>query len=53
MNNYSSDLYSEVIEFDAVYENRAAYNGRKLNKNTRRAQRKAKEMQRNRWCDAF
>ena len=43
MNNYSSDLYSEVLEFDAVYENRAAYNTKKYNKNARRAQRKAKQ----------
>ena len=53
MNNYSSDLYSEVMEFDAVYENRAAYNGRKYKKNERRAQRKAKQAQRNRYWDSF
>ena len=53
MNNYSSDFYSAVVEFDAVYENRAAYNGRKLNKNYRRAQRKAKQAQRNRQYDSF
>lgn len=46
MNNYSDTMYSEVSKFDAVYENRAAYNGRKLNKNYRRAQRKAKQAHR-------
>ena len=53
MNNYSSDLYSAVVEFDAVYENRAAYNTKKYNKNARRAQRKAKQAQRNARYDSF
>ena len=53
MNNYSSDLYSAVVEFDAVYENRAAYNNKKYNKNYRRAQRKAKQAQRDRFYDGF
>ena len=51
MNNYSPDIYSEVIEFDAVYYNRAVYN--KKNKNARRAQRKAKQAQRNARYDSF
>ena len=46
-------MYSEVLEFDAVYNNRAAYNGRKYEKNARRAQRKAKQAQRNRQYDSF
>lgn len=46
-------MYSEVLEFDAVYENRAAYNNRKYNKNARRAQRKAKQAQRNRFYDGY
>ena len=53
MNNYSQEMYSEVLEFDAVYNNRAAYNGRKYEKNARRAQRKAKQAQRNRQYDSF
>ena len=53
MNNYPSDFYSAVVEFDAVYENRAAYNDRKFKKNARRAQRKAKQAQRNRYWDSF
>jgi len=53
MNNYSQQMYSEVLEFDAVYENRAAYNDRKFKKNARRAQRKAKQAQRNRYWDSF
>ena len=53
MNNYSSDMYSEVLEFDAVYNNRAAYNSKKYNKNYRRAQRKAKQAQRDRYYDTF
>ena len=52
MNIYSDDIYSEVIEFDAVYNNRAAYNN-KRNKNYRRAQRKAKQAQRDRFYDGF
>lgn len=52
MNIYSDDLYSEVLEFDAVYNNRAAYNN-KRNKNARRAQRKAKQAQRDRYYDGF
>ena len=52
MNIYSDDLYSEVLEFDAVYNNRAAYNN-KRNKNARRAQRKAKQAQRDRFMDNF
>jgi len=43
MNIYNDTMYSEVSKFDAVYENRAAYKGRKLSKNYRRAQRKAKQ----------
>ena len=53
MNNYPQEMYSEVLEFDAVYENRAAYNDRKYKKNARRAQRKAKQAQRNRYWDTF
>ena len=53
MNIYSDDLYSEVIEFDAVYNNRAAYTTKKYNKNYRRAQRKAKQAQRNARYDSF
>lgn len=52
MNNYSADLYNELLEFDAVYENRAVYN-KKYNKNVRRAQRKAKQQQRNRYWDTY
>ena len=52
MNIYSDDLYSEVLEFDAVYNNRAVYN-KKFNKNARRAQRKAKQAQRDRYYDGF
>jgi len=51
MNNYSSDIYSEIVEFDAVYNNRAAYN--KKSKNARRAQRKAKQAQRDARYDGF
>ena len=46
-------MYSAVVEFDAVYENRAAYNSKKYNKNARRAQRKAKQAQRDRYYDTF
>ena len=53
MNNYSSDFYNEVVQFDAVYENRAAYNSKKYNKNYRRAQRKAKQAARNARYDSF
>ena len=53
MNNYSPDLYDEVLKFDAVYEHHAAYNDRKYKKNARRAQRKAKQAQRNRYWDSF
>lgn len=53
MNNYSQEMYSEVLEFDAVYNNRAAYSGKKFNKNYRRAQRKAKQAQRDRFYDSF
>ena len=52
MNIYSEDLYSEVLEFDAVYNNKTAvYN--KFNKNARRAQRKAKQQRREAYFDQF
>lgn len=53
MNIHPQQMYSEVIEYDAAYDNRAVYNTRKLNKNYRRAQRKAKQAQRNRQYDSF
>ena len=53
MNNYPQDFYSEVIEFYAVYDNRAAYNDKKYKKNARRAQRKNKQAAKAARYDSF
>ena len=51
MNIYSDSIYSEILEDDAVYNIRAVYN--KVKKNQRRAQRKAKQAQRDRFYDGY
>jgi len=51
MNIYSDTLYSEIIEDDAVYNNKQ-WAQRKV-KNARRSQRKQKQAQRNARYDSF
>jgi len=53
MNNYPQDFYSEVKEYDAVYNHQDAYMQRKYKKNARRSQRKTKQAQRNARYDSF
>jgi len=54
MNIYSDDLYNEIQEYSAVYNNNnAVYNARKYKKNARRSQRKNKQAQRNARYDSF
>lgn len=53
MNNYPQDFYSEVKEYDEVYNNRAAYNDKKYKKNARRAQRKNRQAAKAARYDSF
>ena len=53
MNIYSDNIYSEVIEFNEVYNNRAAYNDKKYKKNARRAQRKNRQAAKAARYDSF
>ena len=53
MNNYTQDFYSEVIEFDAVYNHHDSYQQRKYKKNARRSQRRNKQQQKNARYDSF
>jgi len=51
MNIYSDNIYSEIIEDDAVYNNKQW--AQKKVKNARRSQRKQKQAQRNARYDSF
>ena len=53
MNNYPQDFYSEVKEYDEVYNNHAAYNDKKYKKNARRAQRKNRQAAKAARYDSF
>jgi len=51
MKNYPQDIYSEILEYDAVYNNKQW--AQKKVKNARRSQRKQKQAQRNARYDSF
>ena len=53
MNNYTQQMYSEVLEFDAVYNHQDAYQQRKFKKNQRRDQRRRKQQRREAYWDSF
>ena len=46
-------MYSEVLEFDAVYNHQDAYQQRKFKKNQRRDQRRRKQQRREAYWDTF
>ena len=51
MNTYSDNIYSDILEDDAVYNNQQW--AQKKVKNARRAQRKAKQQRREAYWDSF